>query len=129
MYFLSDSPIYFEASRLSCPPLRSTQTECNCAVKLMCLQCHLRLFGTVQSAILFPHVAFLVIAHRQQIVPLWQRINERAAGDFWRCAWHRDDESSCWCEVSVCDGPHTHTGQCAASLWSACCLSALGQPE
>ena len=42
------------------PPLRSTQTQYNCTVKLICLLCHLRLVGTVQSASLFPRVTFTV---------------------------------------------------------------------
>jgi len=58
MYCISDSRTDFQASRLGCPRLRSTQTECNCGVKVMCLQCHLRLIGTVQYAILFPRVTF-----------------------------------------------------------------------
>jgi hypothetical protein len=62
MYCISDSPPDFQSSRLSAPPLRSTQTECNCGVKLICLQCHLRLVGTVQSAIScnFPSKTFTV---------------------------------------------------------------------
>ena len=93
--------------RLSCSPLRSTQTECNCGVKLMCLQCHLRLVGTVQSAISFLRATF----------PVWlspPADRPSVANDHWescrrvrRCAWQRDDERSSWSEVSVCNCPHT----------------------
>jgi hypothetical protein len=60
MCCVSDSAADFQASRLSCPPFRSTQTECNCGGILICLQCHLRFVGTVQSAILFACVTFPV---------------------------------------------------------------------
>ena len=60
MYCISDPTPDFQASRLSCPPFRFTQTGCNYCVKLMCLQRHLRLVRRVQSAILFARVTFPV---------------------------------------------------------------------
>jgi len=126
MYCISDSPPDSEASCLSCPPLRSTQTECNCGVKLMCLQCHLRLVGTVQSATFFPRVTFSVRpppADRPSVTEVrWESYGRRPE----LCVATRRERSS-WCELCVWDGPHT--GLCVAGLWSACCLLALRRLE
>ena len=49
-------------------------------------------------------------------------ITERSADDVRRCAWQRDDEMSSWCEVSVCDSPHTQN-----CVQLVCCQGAVCQ--
>ena len=125
---LSDSSADFQASRLSCPPLCSTQRECNCGVKLMCLLCLILFAGAVQSAILLPRVTFPAIrlpsADRPSVAKDPQDICEQRTA---LCVALRRREN--FQVRSLCVRLSTHTGQCAAGLWSVCCLSAPSQFE
>ena len=128
MCCISDTPPDFQASRLSCHPLRSTQTESNCAVKLVCLKCHHHLVGLIQSAILFPRATLPAIRSPSADCP-------SVSEDHWEGCWScpamcvASRRREILLVRSVCVRRSTHTGQCATGLWWAWCLSEIKDLE